>query len=322
MKIKYTGSAAYQEFDLTKVNALWQPGQSSDVTGSRLALLLATGSFSDDEIASDEIAITGKKNPVTGGISFSDDSLDSAIARKPSKGYFCHLWAGSSTNGDAVIPDISGNLAHGTLNTGHTKALAWATPGYASTDIGAAYRTFLLPVLNYDYAAGESLMIVWKGRGTAPASFKGLIGDSNGSSEKGIAVRVDATGKIQSYISDGTGRFTALTTNVMVEPTVTHTYALIIDGVAKKYELHEDGVITQNLIALGDGTTAYDTKSTKSIKLGTINDFAPIVDIIACSTQALVILRGRVGQGLPTGYKALAQSIQRTPDRLVTTEQW
>ena len=66
MKIKYTGSAAYQEFDLTKVNALWQPGQSSDVTGNRLALLLATGNFSDDEIASDETVIVGKKNPVTG----------------------------------------------------------------------------------------------------------------------------------------------------------------------------------------------------------------------------------------------------------------
>lgn len=267
--------------------------------------------------------VTAVVGPLTGGIEFaSPDGLDAEVARTPSSGYFCHLWAGSSSNGDGVVPDISGNQSNATFHTNMTKALAWATAGFASTDTGGAYRTFLLPALNYDYAAGESLIIVWKGRGTAPATSKGIVADSEGSSDSGFAVRVDAEGKIQSYLSDGSGHFTDVSTNVLVEPTITHTYAIAIDGVAKKYEVHEDGVVVRSLIALGDGTTAYDTKTVKPVKLGTQDSFSTAANTVALSTQALVILRGRVGRGLPTDYRALMQSIQRTPDRLVTRRQW
>lgn len=267
--------------------------------------------------------VRAETNPVTGGIEFaSPDGLDAEVARTPSSGYFCHLWAGSSSNGDGLVPDISGNQSNATFHTNMTKALAWATAGFASTDTGGAYRTFLLPALNYDYAAGESLIIVWKGRGTAPAAFKGIVADSEGSSDPGFAVRVDSAGKIQSYLSDGSGHFVDLSTNVLVEATITHTYAIAIDGVAKKYEVHEDGVVVRSLIALGDGTTAYDTKTAKPVKLGTQDSFSTAANTVALSTQALVILRGRVGRGLPTDYRALMQSIQRTPDRLVTRRQW
>ena len=43
--IKYTGSVSYQEYSLTGTSALWQPGQISDVSDSRKALLLGTGYF-------------------------------------------------------------------------------------------------------------------------------------------------------------------------------------------------------------------------------------------------------------------------------------
>ena len=43
MMIKYTQLApAYDEYPVTGVNARWQPGQLSDVTGARLTALLAT----------------------------------------------------------------------------------------------------------------------------------------------------------------------------------------------------------------------------------------------------------------------------------------
>lgn len=269
--------------------------------------------------------VTAQTNPLTGGIEKCESAgvnLNTIYSDQITDGYHCHLWSGSSGNGDGVVPDISGSGRHGTFNTNMTKALAWTTPGFASTDTGGAYRTFLIPVLNFDYAAGESLIVVWKGRGTAPTAYKGLLGDSNGSSESGIAVRVDSAGKIQSYISDGTGRFMDFTANTVVEPTVTHTYALAIDGVARKYEQHEDAVVTRSLIAVGDGQTAYDCRSTKPLKLGTQSDFSAAADTIALQTQALVILRGRKGRGLPTNYRQLMQNIARNPDRLVTKAWW
>lgn len=263
-----------------------------------------------------EANLTGGSALSAGGVII--DEYQSKI----SAGYHCHVFAGSSANGDGLIPDVSGNGNNATFNTNMTKALCWATPGYASTDVAGAYRTFLLPVLNFDYAAGESMIIVWKGRGTAPAAFKGIIADSEGSSDKGFAVRVDSSGKIQSYLSDGSGHFADLSTTVLVEPTITHSYAIAIDGVAKKYEQHEDGVVTRSLIALGDGTTAYDTRTAKPVKLGTQDAFSTAANTVALSTQALVILRGRVGKGLPSNYRSLMQQIARCPDRLVTKAQW
>ena len=59
MMIKYTQLApAYDEYPVTGVNARWQPGQLSDVTGARLTALLATGLFADVELGTQEVPIT------------------------------------------------------------------------------------------------------------------------------------------------------------------------------------------------------------------------------------------------------------------------
>lgn len=272
--------------------------------------------------------VTAETNPLTGGIEVSANgvNMNTLFADQVTDGYFCHLWAGSSGNGDAVIPDISGADRHGAFNTNMTKALCWANPGFASTDTGGAYHTFLLPNLNFDYAGGESLIVVWKGRGTPPAAFKGILADSNGSSEPGIAIRVDATGKIQAYLSDGTGRFMATTAAIAIEPTVTHSYALCIDGTTRKYEQHVDGVVEGGGglggNPIGDGVTGYDCRSAKTLKLGTQNDYATVADTVVLQTEALVILRGRKGSGLPSNYRQLMQAIARQPDRLVTKDWW
>lgn len=71
MRIRYNGSAAYQEYSVTGTNALWQPNQASDVVGTRLTRLLATGLFMDDEVEAGESIVTAKTNPLTGGIEFN-----------------------------------------------------------------------------------------------------------------------------------------------------------------------------------------------------------------------------------------------------------
>lgn len=75
MQIKYTGTGSFYEYPVTGYNALWQPGQISEVTGTRLTQLLATDGFGDDEVGDDEFPVTSKKNPVTGGSIFSGVGL-------------------------------------------------------------------------------------------------------------------------------------------------------------------------------------------------------------------------------------------------------
>lgn len=266
-------------------------------------------------------------NPVTGGVEVSANgvNMNTLFADQVTDGYFCHLWAGSSGNGDAVIPDISGADRHGAFNTNMTKALCWANPGFASTDTGGAYRSFLLPNLNFDYAGGESLIVVWKGRGTPRATAKAILGDSAGSSEPGFAIRCNADGTLQPYLSDGTGRFLNTTGVVAVEPTVTHTFAFAVNGVTRRHEMHVDGVPTPSTGYGGhlNGTQdAWDTRSAKVVKLGTQDDFADPSNIVPLQTQALVILRGRKGLGWGDNYRQLMQAIARQPDRLVTKDWW
>ena len=67
--------------------------------------------------------VTAQVNNLTGVITFSAGQ-SSVIMDQVATGYFCHLWAGSSSNGDGAIPDISGNLSPGVFASGLTKALA------------------------------------------------------------------------------------------------------------------------------------------------------------------------------------------------------
>ena len=264
------------------------------------------------------------KNGLNGGVELSaaGSSVLSTSDLNPSSGYFCHLWAGSSGNGDGYLPDISGALAHAQFAAGLTKALAWANPGFATSATAANNQGFILPTLNFDYAAGESLILVWKGRGTPPASTKVFIGDSPSSGTQGFAVRVDATGKIQMYLSDGAGTFGDFTTNVLMESGVTHTYALAIDGLARKYEQHEDGVVVRSIITLGAGGS-INCRAARAVTLGSGEQPTMFsTNAVAVQTQSLVILRGRAGQGLPTNYRALMQRIAASPDRLVSQSDW
>lgn len=78
MMIKYAQLApAYDEYPVTGVNARWQPGQLSDVTGARLAALLATGLFADVELGTQEVPITASPSAqgveIIGEVAFPKD---------------------------------------------------------------------------------------------------------------------------------------------------------------------------------------------------------------------------------------------------------
>lgn len=265
----------------------------------------------------------GKTNPLTGGIEVSAGStnLKDIFASQVSSGYYCHLFAADSSNGDAVVPDISGAQSHGAFSSGMTKAIAWGTAGFASTNNAAPFQNFIMPAINWDYLNGESLIITWKGRGTPPASTKAFMANSTGSSDPGFALRAQTDGRIQMYISGGTGVFLQPSVLVAFETSVTHAFSVVIDGVKRKYALVEDGNESRSM-ALIDSGNNIDTRTTDALLLGTQDVTGVASNAVVSQTQALVILRGRAGKGLPTNWLELTKAIQRNPGRLVTTDQW
>lgn len=237
----------------------------------------------------------------------------------PSTGYYCHLYAPNQAVCDPYVADISGALNHATFGTNLSKAECWGTDaGFAATLTANADEVLHMPALTYDMAAGESLLFVWVGKITAPGSAIPFIGDSPGSSTKGVVpMRILADGTCQGYISSGTASFFDATAAI-ADGTV-HSYGLVIDGVANKYATYVDGVVSRSLISI----TARDTATANQFMVGNTQQSTWAVGTsIASRMKALVILRGRTGLGLPSGYDALVKQIMLNPGKLVTRKEW
>lgn len=255
---------------------------------------------------------------VTGLVS-GDGTALTIYQDAPSTGYFCHLYAPNQDVCDPYVADISGALNHATLGANLSKAEVWGTTaGMASTLTANADEVLHLPACNFDFAGGESMLFMWKGKITAPGSALPFIGNSAGSSAKGICpMRILTDGTCQGYISSGTASFFDIT-SAIADGTV-HTFGLALDGVASKYAMWVDGVNTRTLIAL----TSRDTVNTNQFMVG--NTQASIwgtATSLASSTKAMVILRGRTGLGLPSNYDALMKALMANPGKLVSRTEW
>jgi hypothetical protein len=287
----------------------------------------------DQLIFDEDQNLVGIKNPKGHGEDFLPVRMDSTgtslldgdgtaltiYQDAPSTGYFCHLYAPNQDVCDPYVADISGALNHATFGANLSKAEVWGTTaGFASTLTASADEVLHLPACNFDFAGGESMLFMWKGKITAPASAIPFIGNSAGSSSKGICpMRILADGTCQGYISSGTASFFDIT-SAIADGTV-HTFGLVLDGVTSKYAMWVDGVNTRTLIAL----TSRDTVNTNQFMVG--NTQASIwgaATSIASGTKALVILRGRTGLGLPTDYDALMKSLMTNPGKLVSRSEW
>lgn len=308
--------------EIDEIRALVMSGFASVSDASALDDDSTPGGYVAGLIPSGSSAVSATKT-LTGGIEVSAGStnLRDVFASQVSGGYYCHLFAADSSNGDAVVPDISGAQAHGAFGSGMTKAIAWGTSGFASTNNALSFQNFVMPAINWDYLNGESLIVTWKGRGTPPASTKAFLANSIGSSDPGFALRVQADGRIQMYISGGTGVFLQPSVLVAFEASITHSFSVVIDGLNRKYSLVEDGVESRSM-ALIDSGNNIDTRTTDALLLGTQDVTGVASNAVISQTQALIILRGRVGKGLPENWLELVKAIQRNPGRLVTADQW
>lgn len=299
----------------------WTAGSSYPASDAFAAMLItanyATGTLPVDR---DLVPIMGQTNSAGQVISLaSGDGPLTIYQYAPSTGYFCHLYAPNQDVCDPYVADISGALNHATFGANLSKAEAWGTTaGFASTLAAGNDEVLHLPACNFDFAGGESMLFMWKGKITAPGSALPFIGNSGGSSSKGICpMRILTDGTCQGYISSGTASFFDITP-VVADGTV-HTFGVVLDGFNSKYATWVDGVLTRTLVPM----TSRDTVNTNQFMVGNTQPSGwGSGTSLASGTKALVILRGRTGLGLPTDYDALMKALMANPGKLVSRSEW
>lgn len=244
-------------------------------------------------------------------------------------GYHFHGWAPGQGNRDAKFYDRSGQLNDGEFGANLTAATAWGTAGFVATTNPASTATAIrIPSLGFDYLGGESLLLFWKGQLTPEGSDATLIGDTT-SSTNGIRIFCTSTGKIKVNLYQASGalsRFGGITAGTVGATGETHSFALAIDGTTAKHKFWVDGAADANFtsgdgfLTLGSGGT-IDTTNTLTINVGT-GASGSTTDGMATLTQALIILRGRIGLGCPSDIDTLVANMQRDPTRIITAAEW
>lgn len=298
MKIKYIGDGAYQEFELTKVNALWQPGQTSDVYNPRLSLLLGSGRFVDVEIDNNEVQVFSKTNPLTGGVESFVVGTENILVPIPSGNYFFHGFAGLQVPEDSMFIDISGKNNHAVRGANLSIAQLWATPNYASVvdPAGGLTNSVLrIPALNFDYAGGEKVIIWWLGYGSPEGSNASFMGDSGSSAQPGIRVRANPAGKFDcSLFGAGAVSVFGATSAATLFDGSLHSMGVVIDGENRKYGYWVDQVFDSGMGSdyISYGATVPDTKTSNTFNIGTAwHATASSTEGLPIKTRALAILR-------------------------------
>jgi len=102
-----------------------------------------------------------------------------------SDAYYFHGFAGDQINGDPKFYDKSGAQNHGSFGANLSNLNAWSNDFYVSTvnpTGGSTDSVIRLPALNFDYSAGEKLIVWWLGIITPEGADASWMGDGFGTS--------------------------------------------------------------------------------------------------------------------------------------------
>lgn len=253
---------------------------------------------------------------------------------RQSDGYHFHGFAPNQINSDLKFYDYSGTLNDGTFQAQLTAANAWANAGFLTQADPSGVGNLMLvalPALTFDYLAGDSLFIFWRGMATPEGGDSPLIGNTSGTAANGIRVIVTSAGKLKlnAYQASGTlSRFGGTSTGTCFEAATSHSFALAINGVAGTHCYWVDGArdaaYASGFLTFGSGGI-IDTASSTTLKLGGDGSTSGSVQLgVACKTQSLVILEGRNGLGTPAvaDLDLLVANLHRNPQKLVLASAW
>lgn len=238
------------------------------------------------------------------------------------------------TNTDTAVTDRSGNgndltkTASATWNNNGSTGV-WSTAHhFSSHESATAYWTELANAAfaAWDYSAGDSLLIAWRGLLTTPAATSRFLGNT-GSSTIGLCARVyQTTGVCDFQLAYGAtptvltlpsagGTATAWAAG---SPSEAH-YAIAIDASSKKFYAFKDGVVDANVngLTIGDGSTAYDFRApSNNFRFG---GAAATAGISASFRDFHIIRKAAAGfTDLTTAVEYLANSrFLQLPERLL-----
>jgi hypothetical protein len=307
-------------------NGLHQQKIVTTLSGSDEAALVAAGIATYDlDGPADNLRMAQLATDADGNVVGIDGVDVDFRSMSASSGYFCHLYAPQQSATDKKAFDLSGAGSDGIFGANLPVASAWATAGFVSTlnpGAGATDSVIRMPALIWDFLGKESLLIFWKGVVTPEGADEVVMGSTAAATPSGLRIRCKTTGVMDFVISSGgTQYYSSGSAAVCFEAGKIHSFALAIDGVTARYNVYVDGVIDRRNWQFNSGV-AVDCLSVNTWNIGAGSVSPGGTSGMAVATQALAMLRGRAGLGLPGNIDEIVADLHRAPGRMVDGGAW
>lgn len=280
----------------------------------------ATAAANFDRFNSDVIGnITGLTGP-SGSIPLS----------LPNFNYHFHGFAGNQMVGDPQFYDMSGLGNHGSFGANLSVSAAWANlaaEGVVSTvdPVGGSTDSVIrIPAVNFNYSAGEVLVVWWLGKVTDEGADSSFLGCGTGTNP-GVRVKTNGTNFAEVDVSDASGTGFGAATNVVVSDGALHEFAFAFDGRNRKYLYYIDGAIQStfnNNWANFNVASTYATGNTNTWQIGSALPAASVsTDGTATKTRAFVILHFPSTYPVPTAAQLVTifKTLRANPARLLNS---
>lgn len=223
--------------------------------------------------------------------------------------YHFYGFAGDQIAGDGKFFDRSPLGNHAVRGASLSDAQLFANAGYVSTvdPTGGTPDTVLrMPNLNFDYAGGEKLILWWLGKATPEGADARLLGDGRTATTRpGLSVRAKSTGKVDFYVygAGGDSAASGISAVTVFDGTL-HSFAIVLDGAAKKYAIWTDDTLEaafgSNYLSFGS-SVAYDLRNANTFNIGTSEPTTGTsYDGIASQTRAFHMLRLTATDTIPS----------------------
>lgn len=245
----------------------------------------------------------------------------------PHPRYWFHGCATLQAADDGVFRDmVAGN--NGAFGANLSRAQAWANraSGYISTvnPVGGSTDSVIrIPGPNFDYANGQSLLIYWCGQCTPEGSDSDIMGTSNNTSQNGVRVRANSSGRLSFVLYDTapTSGFSSTSSDDAAgKPFVAgecHSFALFIDGQKRQQSFWIDEQVNISQLQLNSGNNV-NTLSSAAWSIGTATPTGG-TNGIATKTSTFVGLKFLATDTLPTvgAITDVLRALRRDPSGII-----
>ena len=279
----------------------------------------------DPHTGTDTDLVTAVTSPGGGvGLSVGGEAYD-PLAISPY--YHFHGFAGGQFAGDPKFFDLAG-ANHGNFGAHLSVSAAWANAGYVSTvdpATGVLDSVIRMPALNFDYLAGEKLIVWWHGACTPEGASVAMMGDGAAAQTvPGWRVRVDPSGKFNVGTHSAVAATSAYSVNSdgIVFDGTPHSFGFVLDGQTRRHGMWSDEIYQSAFAgqyAAFSGFTEVDTRTSATVNIGSANPAPGTTGGIAVRTRALVILRLPPSVAVPSvqTMTELFTQLRANPGRLI-----